>query len=325
MQSIPFLITIDTEGDNLWGNPKSVTTNNAAFIPRFQTLCEKHNFKPTYLTNYEMAMDERFVAFAGDAMARGMAEVGMHLHAWNSPPLSHEDDGQAYLIDYSTPVMQQKIRHVTELLEQKFGRKPTTHRAGRWAMDTRYAKALISNGYLVDCSVTPYVSWRAHAGAKHGKGGTDYRRFSSKPYFIDPNRLDQPGTSPLLELPMTIVPRLALCGMVTRLLPSQWFTVPLLARITQKVLVNDWFRPKRNNEATMLSLALRAQREGWPYLEFMLHSSELMPGGSPYFRTDADIERLYALLETVFSITAPFTTGMTLTEYYHHYRKSHAA
>ena len=50
-----FLITIDCEADNLWNKPKIITTKNASFIPRFQKLCEKHNFKPTYLTNYEMA------------------------------------------------------------------------------------------------------------------------------------------------------------------------------------------------------------------------------------------------------------------------------
>ena len=63
-----FFITIDTEGDNLWENKPSqvITTKNAQFIPRFQALCEKNNFIPTYLTNYEMAMDPYFIDFAKD-------------------------------------------------------------------------------------------------------------------------------------------------------------------------------------------------------------------------------------------------------------------
>lgn len=52
-----FLITIDTEGDNLWQKHDSITTENARYLPRFQQLCEKYGFKPVYLTNYEMAID----------------------------------------------------------------------------------------------------------------------------------------------------------------------------------------------------------------------------------------------------------------------------
>lgn len=35
-----FLITIDTEGDNLWQNHDRITTENTRFLPRFQALCE---------------------------------------------------------------------------------------------------------------------------------------------------------------------------------------------------------------------------------------------------------------------------------------------
>lgn len=39
-----FLITVDTEGDNLWQwKPgEKITTENSLFIPRFQELCEKY-------------------------------------------------------------------------------------------------------------------------------------------------------------------------------------------------------------------------------------------------------------------------------------------
>ena len=61
-----FLISIDTEGDNLWAWKKGdiITTNNACFLERFQSLCNEFGFKPTYLTNYEMAKSQEFVKFA---------------------------------------------------------------------------------------------------------------------------------------------------------------------------------------------------------------------------------------------------------------------
>src|SRR3972149_1564548 len=82
-----FIITIDTEGDNLWSRPKNVTTENARFLPRFQALCEECAFKPTYLVNYEMAVDPNFQEFGRSVLRRGMAEIGLHVHPWNSPPV----------------------------------------------------------------------------------------------------------------------------------------------------------------------------------------------------------------------------------------------
>ena len=56
--------------------------------------------------------------------------------------------------------------------------------------------------------------------------------------------------------------------------------------------------------------------EGQDYVEFMLHSSEFMPDGSPTFKDERDIERLYEDLEALFSWVGPRFQGRTLTEYY---------
>src|SRR5262245_7314909 len=93
-----FLITIDTEGDNLWAAPRAVTTRNASFLPRFQSLCETYGMKPTYLTDYQMARCPVFCEFAKDALRRETIEIGMHLHAWDTPPLKPlTDDDNAHL------------------------------------------------------------------------------------------------------------------------------------------------------------------------------------------------------------------------------------
>src|SRR5688500_4964789 len=92
-----FLITIDTEGDNLWSRPRKNTTVNSRFLPRFQDLCERFGYKPTYLTNYEMARCPVFQEFGADVLRRNSAEIGMHLHAWDSPPvvpLTSDDSAQ---------------------------------------------------------------------------------------------------------------------------------------------------------------------------------------------------------------------------------------
>ena len=102
-----FLISIDTEGDNLWEWRKGdeITTRNADFLKRFQNLCNEFGFKPTYLTNYEMALSKEYVQFAKKSIDSEEAEIGMHLHAWNTPPAYHfnkknPSPGAAYLIEY---------------------------------------------------------------------------------------------------------------------------------------------------------------------------------------------------------------------------------
>src|SRR5579872_1992405 len=156
-----FLITIDTEGDNAWARPREITTRNSRYLPRFQQLCERYGFKPTYLTNYEMAQCPDFRALAQDALRRGTAEVGMHLHAWNSPPLvpltADDFDCHPYLIEYPPQNIRDKVVFLTELLEDTFQVKMRSHRAGRWSFNAVYARILVENGYRVDCSVTPLV------------------------------------------------------------------------------------------------------------------------------------------------------------------------
>lgn len=49
----------------------------------------------------------------------------------------------------------------------------------------------------------------------------------------------------------------------------------------------------------------------------MIHSSELMPGGSPYFKTTQAVEELFLTIEKVFSLVkSKGYVGSTLYEYY---------
>lgn len=288
-----FIITIDTEGDNLWVCPETITTANSRYLPRFQELCEKYQFKPTWLTNYEMAECPVFCEYGRDVLQRETGEIGMHLHAWNSPPITSNDlKSQAYLIEYPENVMRDKIKFITELLEQRFQCKIVSHRAGRWAFNSSYANLLTENRYLIDCSVTPHVSWKSFMGDPKGSGGTDYTNFPSQPYFIDLNKIDREGNSPLLEIPVSIVKKGASSHSVF------------------------WLRPDGLNRNSMLEILNQANNEQWPCVEFMLHSSELMPGGSPTFPTEFSIENLYDDLEAIFSKASELFQGATLSEFY---------
>ena len=322
MSETPFIIAIDTEGDDLWAKPRQITTRNAEYLPRFQALCERFRFKPVYLTNYEMAMSDAFVEFARDVLARGAGEVGMHLHAWNSPPLvpltSDDFRFQPYLIEYPDPVMKEKIRIVTRLLEDRFDQAMISHRAGRLGFDGRYAAMLLDEGYRVDCSVSPGLDWSGTPGDPNGNGGTDYTAFPDRPYFFNPSDISVPAIEGMLEVPMTIR-----SSSLYRNAP--WvYRIPLLRQTANRLVspALNHLCPTESDLGGMLRAAREGRAEGAVHMEFTLHSSELMPGGSPTFRNASDIELLYERLEILFEELWTWCRGMTLKEFHAWLRES---
>lgn len=295
-----FIITVDTEGDNLWDYKEgdAIGTKNTDFIPRFQHLCEKYGFKPVYLTNYEMASDQRFVDYAKEWARNGKCEIGLHLHAWNNPPivaLSGPYTGNPYLIEYEEEVMRQKFETLYRLIESKFGEQPVTHRAGRWAMDARYFNILNEFGVKVDCSYTPGVSWEASKGVTIG--GSDYTQQPLTTQWING----------VLEVPATI--------RRFRNISNGTFK----HRVKSLLLGEEvWLRPAMSNSQVMKqTLDIISKEDDVDFAEFMIHSSELMPGGSPYFKTEVSVESEYKRMEDVFLYAKKKGfTGITLKEYY---------
>ena len=281
-----FIITIDTEGDNLWewkeGTP--IGTENVKYLSRFQELCSQYRFKPTWMSNWEMINDDRFVDFARDHLEKKECEIGMHLHAWNTPPFYElprgENVGLPYLIEYPKDIMKEKIMTMTNAIEQKFGRRPVTHRSGRWAMNDSYFELLHEQGYIADCSVTPYVDWRTSIGQTPDFAWPDYSK----------------------ELPVISVRN----GIIEIPVTTLW------SEEKNKAL---WLRPNRRNLEEMLYVIEQNYQSDKDYLMFMLHSSELMPGGSPTFKTEGGIERLYEHLYIIFKEISRYYMGVGLEEY----------
>ena len=321
-----FIVTIDTEGDDLWGRPRIITTRNARHVQRFQRLCESFGLRPTWLTNFEMARCPEFLAFGRDVVRRGTGEIGMHLHAWNSPPLQPltPDDmtAQPFLTEYPQEVVDAKIGYMARLLRDRFECEIVSHRGGRWAFDATCAQALVRHGIRVDCSVTPDVRW-VRAPAEDEKRSdaavVDYRGFPTRPYVVDLNQPQRPGRSSLLEVPMTVVP-----SSLYRWLP-QAYAVPLVRRWSWAWQpTHHWLYPDGRNLPAMLGMVRQAVAERWPHLEMVLHSSELMPGGSPSFPDGPSIEALYRDLRVLFRSVAGHFRGMTLGDFAAHWQASAA-
>ncbi len=296
-----FLITIDTEGDNLWavrGYPKPLsrlTVRNGAYLERFQILTERYGLVPTYLVDQEMAFCQPLLDMA--CQHKVSLEIGMHMHAFSTPPYyaltDHGGGNKAYAGEYPEEVQQEKIRGITMLLKERFHCDILSHRGGRWYIDAGLAKILREEGYYVDCTVTPGVDWTFNRGQVYGSRGVDYRRAPKHAYSLSPKDVCKPGNvghSTLYEVPMsTRLTKLSFKERLSNFAPWQ--------RQCSKV---EWLRPNGHNLSTMLNLVDRIGAEDVDFLEFMLHSSELMPGGSPTFQTESSIEQLYEDLKQLF-------------------------
>lgn len=318
------MVGVDTEADGLWDNWQGISTENAAYLARFQALCEKHKVRPTYFVDYDMIREERFAELGQDVLKRDAGEVGMHLHAWKTPP-QHAlgSEGPSYLYEYPVPVMREKIRTVTRAIRETFGVKPVSHRAGRWGLSAAYAKLLVQEGYEVDSSVTPWMSWANSPGATPNSCGPDFRHFPSAPYYLDIDRIDRPGRSSLLEIPATVQLRKWSPRNMVKIAAHR---VGLTrGRVARAAYAYEWFRAAEMTTDRLLRVVSEARRDGACHMMFSLHSSELMAGGSPWFSTRESIERLYEMLEALFGAAVQTCRPMTVNEFAREFATSRPA
>lgn len=302
-----FIITIDTEGDNLWSwkEGEAITTKNVYSLQRFQDLCNKYNFKPVWLSNWEMLQNDDFVLFIKKQLEHSACELGMHLHAWNTPPIvplpKCDTSGAPYLIEYPMEVMDEKIKSITDLINTKFGFTPISHRAGRWAMNDAYFQLLQKHGYKIDCSFTPGINWKNNYGQTPGFCGVDYSNVSQVPQMFNE----------ILEVPVTTK--------ITHniFIPENKTPRNILRMFYRSVKGHTvWLRPDGNNLHEMLWLIDEYSKSEHDYLMFMLHSSELMHGGSPTFANEESIEILFKHLKIIFDKISGDYVGITLKDYY---------
>ena len=302
-----FIITIDTEGDNLWKwkQGDKIETRNIRYLQRFQDLCSEYGFKPVYLSNWEMICETAFVDFIERILQKKECELGMHLHAWNTPPLYElqgwKKSGLPYLIEYPVDIMEQKIATITEKMKRQFGFVPVSHRAGRWAINDMYFELLYKYGYRIDCSITPGISWKSSIGQQCGIKGPDYTKEKEN---IDIR-------NGIVEVPVTVEHTHKLFWQ-----PQGAFVYNLKAGLHAVRGHNIWVRPDRCNLQELLWLVeKRKLQSNKDYIMFMLHSSELMPGGNPTFRNEREIELLYENLKILFKTISKYYVGSTLKDY----------
>lgn len=291
---LQLVVSIDTEEDNWEPRRDGVTIENIRELPRLDALFRRFGVRATYFTSFQVAVRD----WAGDILRElraGGAEVGAHLHPWNTPPLTEPFLPRNSMLKNLPPALQlAKLERLTTALRDVMGVQPRVFRAGRYGLGPETVGALIRCGYRIDSSVTPFVSWKEY---------DDGPTFDGAP--LDVYRLGGTGdvrtpepAGPLVELPMSIgysrAPFRVWSG-IRRVLtarplrPFRLWGAASRSGLIKRILLS----PETDSVADMLALSRVLIDQGVRYLHMFFHSPSLRPGLSPFVRDAAGVERFY--------------------------------
>lgn len=286
------LVIVDAEEEFDWGSLPS--SSSCVRSMRRQELAQRiyarYGIVPTYAVDYPVASQEEGYLPLVPFVADGTCEIGAQLHPWTNPPLEEEMNERNTFAGHLPEALEyEKLRVLTEVITDNFGRRPILYRAGRYGVGPNTAKILSQLGYQIDCSVLPLHDLRP-------KFGPNYRLSPTRPYWFGP------GNS-LLEIPVTA----GMTGALSAKAPSLHFLAftglaeslrlpGLLARLR---LLD---RIRLSPEGTSLKEAIRltrilVRRDGRRLLVLSYHSPSLVPGNTPYVRTKAELVRFFYWIE----------------------------
>ena len=291
------LVGIDTEGDNQWDPAARIDQRfeNLYALPALHALFARHGVRPTYVITYPVATDARSAEVLRTLKLRGDCEIGAHHHAWETPPCTADDVRRhPYAATLPLPQFEAQLASLTSAIAQAVGERPVSYRSGRFGFSAAHVAALEKEGYHVESSVAP-LFYEAH------KRGPDFVEAPLTPYYLAYDNATRPGTSDLLEIPVSA----ALNRRVPKALQYLYARAPrpyTTKRVLRKLGVAHvrWLRPSYSSLDDMKGLARDLAKAGEPVLNLLFHSSEAIVGGSPYNRTAAELAAFCDRLERFF-------------------------
>ncbi len=283
--NIPFphvqvVVSLDVEEDGLGcGRYPRVAPGvaNVAALERLEFVGREFGFPLTLLATYPVIMDDGALAHLLRWRDQCGAEIGAHLHPWNTPPFP--DDGKEYG-GSPTPLDFEKMVALRAAIERRTGTAPVSFRMGRFAVGERMFDDVQRAGFLRDASVVPF----------HATSGTlAAYAVSPNPYCV---RAETDSSPALWEIPLTNLPVWPRAGrwMAAATAGARHPWQRTLQRAFQRIGVAGthpaWFSLPAMCAAARLHVA-----RGGRVIHVFMHSSELMPGCTPAFPTERSVRR----------------------------------
>ena len=287
-----YAVTVDTEEEWDWadgfptGEP---SVENIHRLPAFQQVCDQYNAAVTYYCNYAVVADPTSRAIIQELAQKPNVEIGLHIHPWNTPPMRGSQQvtpRESFLHNLPWRLCKAKIDATLEAFDDA-GLRPTSFRGGRYSTSPRIQDYLRDHGILVDASVLPYTTWS-------DDGAPDFRHRNLTPIRHEPR---SPDDAALWELPLTFGysrrPFALWERMIRGIENSPLRHLRLIGLMDQlAILRKEWLNLENPMGHDIPGFLQTLARIRPPFICFTLHSSSLMPGGSPYTRSIADADRI---------------------------------
>ena len=301
MTSVVLVVSVDTEEDNWHPTRAGITTANLRAAPGFQRRMEALGVRPTWFVNHQVLANPRSADVIEGLHRAGTAEIGVHIHPWNTPPLEEAlSPANTMLLNLPPALQRRKIETAVQAVTDVCGGvRPVAFRAGRWGLGPETLAALESLQMRVDSSVTPNLTWEPELGPSFVGAPSGVYPISSA---RGPNVPDPAGT--IMEVPVSVGFNRRPYGLWRR--ASSALEAPVARRLhlrglaSRAGLIRRIILSPETSEATdMVAVGRAMVADGFRMLHVFLHSPSLVPGLTPFARRQADVDRIQDRLEVL--------------------------
>lgn len=288
------VVVVDTEEEFDWSAPfsrESTAVRSAAEQDRAHEIYDPLGVQPTYVIDYCIAADPAAVGYFRQLQESGRCAVGAHLHPWVTPP--HEETVSTYNSYHGNlpaALERQKLSILTNAIAEGTGQRPEIFKAGRYGLGQNSLKSVRKEGYRIDCSVVPNVTFVQD-------GGPSYQGWPNQPFWIDAERK-------MLEVPLSCGFSGVFAGQGKRL---QWLfddasmerlRIPgILARLG--MIERATLTPEGITAAEQIRLMKALYGQGVRYFSLTYHSPSMGIGHTPYVRDESDRREFLARISDV--------------------------
>ncbi len=308
------IVMIDAEAEFDWNGPflrSHMSVRNMSQQALAQDIFDRLGVRPTYLVDYAVATQSEGFGPLREFLQSDLCEIGSHLQPWENPPFSEELSVQtSFNTNLPAWLQKEKLLRLTDAIVSTFGIRPSSYRAGRYGVGEEIAWILDALDYQIDLSVLPGHDLRR-------RHGPDFRRSSNRPYWFGPGQK-------LLEIPLTTgfsgllssgrEPQSANATLYSALsgpagtrlhLPGIFARLGLLERIT--------LSPEGMSIEELKRLTRLLVRRGQHVFTFNYHSSALLPGYTPYVRSQTELDGLIRTIEEYLHFFMGEIGGISMT------------
>lgn len=287
------VVVVDTEEEFDWDAPfsrQATSVTAMRHIDRAQRLCDAAGVVPTYVIDYPVATQREGHEALADWARAGRCAIGAHLHPWVTPPYDEPVSGPNSFASNLPPALQRaKLTNLCAAIAAHTAVTPTVFKAGRYGIGPHLIDAFADLGLTTDLSVNPCMDFTADAGP-------DFTGFDSRPFWID-----RPGG--LLEVPCTqgFIGWARGQGLRLRRAAESLKALRAPGILSKAGAVNQvMLSPEGNTFEEMCALTRALAADGLTLFSLTFHSPSVVPGHTPYVRSEADLRDFLSCIERFF-------------------------